>query len=268
MPLTVATVNVNGIRAAIRKGMQGFLDESSPDVVTLQEVRAPDDVLRGLLGDGWSIAHSECLTKGRAGVAIASRLPHVSTSDGLPGPVGSFNDSGRWVEATLDTPGDTPLTVVSAYVHTGDSADAARMSEKLAFMDAMIDRVTELRSSGNHVLLTGDLNVAHREMDIRNWKGNIGKAGFREDERARLDRLMVELGWVDLGRALAGDMDGPYTWWTYRGRAFDNDVGWRIDYQIASPGLAETAKDVLVHRVGSHEERWSDHAPVSIVFDL
>lgn len=268
MPLAIATVNVNGIRAAIRKGMQGFLDQTLPDIITLQEVRAPDDVLRELLGDGWSIAHSECEAKGRAGVAVASRLDVVSSTEGLFHPRGSFNDSGRWLEATFETPSGTPLTVISAYVHTGDSADDARMAEKLAFMDAMIDRLSALRGEGQHVLLTGDLNVAHREMDIRNWRGNIGKAGFREDERARLDRLMVELGWVDLGRHLAGDMDGPYTWWTYRGRAFDNDVGWRIDYQIASPELAATAKDALVHRVGSHEERWSDHAPVSVVFDI
>lgn len=268
MAFTVASVNVNGIRAAIRKGMHGFLEQSQPDIITLQEVRAPDEVLRELLGEGWFIAHSECASKGRAGVAIASRSSQISSTEGLFHPPGSFNDSGRWVEAVVESPRGIPITVISAYVHTGDSSDDVRMAEKLTFMDAIIDRVSTLRNEGAHVLLTGDLNVAHREMDIRNWKGNIGKAGFREDERARLDRLMLELGWVDLGRALVGDMEGPYTWWTYRGRAFDNDVGWRIDYQIASPELAESAKDVLVHRVGSHEERWSDHAPVSVTFDI
>lgn len=248
--------------------MPTFLEQTEPDVLTIQEVRAPDDILRDLLGDGWSIAHSECAAKGRAGVAIATRGPQVSTAEGLFHPPGSFNDSGRWIESTVDTSDGTPLTIISAYVHTGDSADDERMAEKLAFMDAMIDRLSSLREQGGHVLLTGDLNVAHREMDIRNWKGNIGKAGFREDERERLDRLFIELGWVDLGRSLAGDMDGPYTWWTYRGRAFDNDVGWRIDYQIASPELAARAKDVLVHRADSHEGRWSDHSPVSVTFDI
>ncbi|MHB1137816.1 MAG: exodeoxyribonuclease III, partial [Microthrixaceae bacterium] len=99
-------------------------------------------------------------------------------------------------------------------------------------------------------------------------RNNLNKAGFHPSERAHLDRLFGELGWVDLGRRFAGEVPGPYTWWSYRGRAYDNDVGWRIDYQIASPELAELAKDVVVQRAPSHPERWSDHAPVVATFDL
>ncbi|MEI2421827.1 exodeoxyribonuclease III, partial [Arthrospira platensis SPKY2] len=109
-------------------------------------------------------------------------------------------------------------------------------------------------------MLTGDLNVAHREVDLRNWKGNLKSAGFLPEERAHFDRWFEELGWVDVCRAMAGDRDGPYTWWSFRGKAFDNDTGWRIDYQIASPELATKAVSSEVDRAPSYAERWSDHA--------
>jgi exodeoxyribonuclease-3 len=117
-----------------------------------------------------------------------------------------------------------------------------------------------------HALVCGDLNVAHREVDIKNWKGNIGKAGFLEDERAYFDRWF-DRHWVDLGRRLGGEGPGPYTWWSWRGQAFDNDAGWRIDYQIATPGLAGRASAVRIGRAPSYAERWSDHAPVVVDFD-
>ncbi|CAB4725812.1 unannotated protein [freshwater metagenome] len=110
--------------------------------------------------------------------------------------------------------------------------------------------------------------MAHHEVDIKNWRGNIGRAGFHPDERAYLDELIDQLGWVDLGRSLAGEGPGPYTWWSYRGQAFDNDAGWRIDYQIATPELADLARSATVHRSPSYGERWSDHAPLSVEFDL
>ena len=268
MALSVVSINVNGIRAAARKGLLGWIETNSPDVITLQEVRAPDEVLREILSDGWNIVHNECATKGRAGVAIASKPGINADVVAMPDLPDHCDGSGRWVEARIDTGGPAPLTVVSAYVHTGDSADDRRMKEKLAFMDRMVERVTELRDSGSMVLLTGDLNVAHREFDIRNWRGNIGRAGFREDERARLDHLFDAAGFVDLGRHFAGEVDGPYTWWTYRGRAYENDAGWRIDYQIADANLAATAKQVRVDRSMPYEGRWSDHSPLTVDFDL
>lgn len=268
MALSVVSVNVNGIRAAARKGFLDWLRANDPDVVTLQEVRAPDTVLRELLGEGWHIEHNECATKGRAGVAVASRVAPAGAVHELPGLPAHCDGSGRWVEVRLPTTGPTPLTVISAYVHTGDSDDQRRMAEKLAFMDRMVERVDELRAAGSLVLLTGDLNVAHRELDIRNWRGNIGRAGFREDERERLDRLFGEIGFVDLARHHAGEVDGPYTWWTYRGRAYENDVGWRIDYQIADVDLSTAAKESRVDRSMPYEGRWSDHCPLTVVFDI
>lgn len=268
MTTSIVTVNVNGIRAAVRKGLMGWLDEHSPDIITMQEVRAPDEIFRDLMGPDWHLGHEECSAKGRAGVAVASRRPIVEQRSGLPGLDPAFSDSGRWMETVVETGSGRPLTVVSAYVHTGDSDDDRRMAEKLAFMDTMIERVDQIRSEGSLVLLTGDLNVAHTERDIRNWKGNIGRAGFRVDERERLDRLFDEVGFTDVARTLAGDVEGPYTWWTYRGRAYENDVGWRIDYQIADAELAALAVDASVDRSMPYGSRWSDHAPLTVHYDI
>ena len=160
------------------------------------------------------------------------------------------------------------LTVISAYAHTGDETSEERMTEKLAWFDAATERLSELRKGRRHVLLTGDLNVAHREADLKNWKGNLGKAGFLPEERAYFDRWFDELGWVDIARIQAGDIAGPYSWWSYRGKAFDTDAGWRIDYLIASPKLAELATMCAVDRADTYAERWSDHAPVVATFNI
>ena len=266
MPLTVASANVNGLRAAVRRGFHPWLESVQPDVLTLQEVRCPDELVVELLGDGWHVAHSECVERGRAGVVVATRRPASSTRTEIGHP--SFAGSGRWAEAELATTDGRGLVVVSAYVHTGDAQDERRMAQKHHFLELLAERIEERRAGGHHVLLTGDLNIAHHEVDLRNWRGNRGRAGFLPEERAHLDRLFDELGWVDLGRRFGGWGPGPYTWWSYRGRAYDNDAGWRIDYQVASPDLASTAKDAFVDRAPTHPERWSDHAPLVATFDL
>jgi exodeoxyribonuclease III len=270
--LTVATANVNGIRAAFRRGMGSWLEAAQPDVLCLQEVRASDDVLCAHLGADWHRAHSEQVHeghRGRAGVAVVSRLPVAEVRD-VVGPA-AFTGSGRWVEADLVAPVGEPLTVVSVYVHTGE-AGTPRQVEKLAFLEAMVTRMEALRLDGRHVLVCGDLNVAHREADLRNWKGNLRKSGFLPEERAVLDRLVGELGWVDVVRSrvqeTSGDVEGPYSWWSWRGKAFDNDTGWRIDYQVASPELGKRAVDAWIDRAPSYAERWSDHAPVLARYDV
>lgn len=268
--LRVVTVNVNGIRAAERRGGVPWLVQADPDVICLQEVRATGDQLDEVLAASplreYHVAHSEAPEKGRAGVAVLSRETPVAVRD-TTGHEG-MDGLGRWIEVDLATPAG-PLTVVSAYVHTGE-ADTPRQVDKYAFLDAMDARLAGLRRSASrrkgHALVCGDLNVAHREVDIKNWKGNVGKAGFLEAERAYFDGWF-ERHWVDLGRALGGPGPGPYTWWSWRGQAFDNDAGWRIDYQIASPGLAERATSVRIGRAASYAERWSDHAPVVVDFD-
>lgn len=260
-PLTVATVNVNGIRAAFRRGMAAWVSTARPDVLLLQEVRAPQPILREHLGPDWHVVHHESPTAGRAGVAIASRLPMRAVRLGLPGePADSV---GRWVEADLLARGGETFTVVSTYVHTA-TAGTGSMDVKLAFLDRVTDRLAELEGPGRRVVLGGDLNIAHDQRDIKNWKGNRGKSGFLPQEQAYLSRWR-ERGWVDAGRAQAGDVDGPYTWWSWRGRAYDNDAGWRIDYLWCSPELASSVTDVVVDRASSYEERWSDHAPLRAV---
>lgn len=274
----IVSINVNGIRAAVRKGMSAWLDQADADIVAIQEVRATGDELRAAL-PGWEIVHDEALAKGRAGVAVASRLPSVGMRTVLgPEPLDS---AGRWIEADFDIDGES-VAVVSAYVPTGE-AETPRQDAKWAFLDAMERRLPELAAEHPLALVMGDLNVGHRELDIRNWKGNRKKAGFLPRERAYFDRFLGEagaevtgvdgsvgpgLGWVDIGRRAAGEVDGPYTWWSMMGRAFDNDSGWRIDYHLATPALAARASGYRVDRAPSWDTRWSDHAPVIVDYAL
>jgi exodeoxyribonuclease-3 len=179
-----------------------------------------------------------------------------------------FADQGRWVEARVGDPdGGPPVRVASVYVHTGE-AEGPRAQEKDRFLTAMGSWMAE--HSGESALVCGDLNVAHTPHDIKNWRGNRGKAGFLESERAHLDRWYADapdgLGWVDLGRRFGGDGPGPYTWWSWRGRGFDTDGGWRIDVVLASPSMAARATGVTVHKAPTYAERWSDHAAVSATF--
>ncbi len=263
--LRVATVNVNGIRAAYKRGMADWLAEREIDILCLQEVRAPDDVLRGLLGESWHILHAEAEAKGRAGVAIASRIAPTATRTHIGDDY--FATAGRWVEADFDLGGVT-LTVVSAYVHSGE-VDSPKQDDKYRFLDVISERLPELRRTRDHTLLVGDLNVGHTQLDIRNWKGNVKKAGFLPEERAYFDRFFDdEFGFVDVHRRLAGDVDGPYTWWSWRGQAFDNDTGWRIDYHLATEGLAAAAADAVVDRAPSYDTRFSDHAPLVVDYRL
>lgn len=270
--LRIASVNVNGIRAAARNGMLPWLETADVDVLTLQEVRAEAEHLTAAL-PGWHIVNDEALAKGRAGVAIAAREPlEIWRTDLAPDAASTLDSRGRWIEAEIDVD-DHRITVVSAYVFTGE-ADTDKQVAKYAFLDAMEARMTEL---GELAVITGDLNVGHRQLDIRNWKGNVKKAGFLPRERAYFDRFTGEagatvecvdgttgtgLGWVDVGRRWAGEVDGPYSWWSSRGKAFDTDTGWRIDYQLATPRLAERVTDYRVVRAPSWDTRWSDHAPV------
>ena len=274
----IASINVNGIRAATRKGMLEWLADAEVDVMALQEVRASADEL-ALALPGWELVNDEALAKGRAGVAIASRTAPTATRTVL-GQEG-LDSAGRWIEADFEIEGER-LTVVSAYVHTGE-ADTPRQDAKWAFLDAMEVRMPRLRAESPLALIMGDLNVGHRELDIRNLKGNVKKAGFLPRERAYFDRFLgtdgeavtgvdgstgTGLGWVDVGRRFHGEVDGPYTWWSMRGRAFDNDTGWRIDYHLATPALADRVTDYRVLRAPSWDTRWSDHSPVVADYTL
>jgi exodeoxyribonuclease-3 len=279
MSLRVATVNVNGIRAAFRKGMGDWLEGRGVDVLALQEVRASTDDLEALLGPEWNIVHDPASAKGRAGVALASRRPIDIHRVALG--ADDFDSAGRWLEADYRV-GENMLTVVSAYVHSGE-VDTPKQVEKYLFLDAMTERMRELNSHTPYALVVGDLNVGHTELDIKNWKGNVKNAGFLPRERAYFDRFMgprgeavlgadgttaAGLGWVDVGRTWSGNVPGPYTWWSFRGQAFDTDAGWRIDYQLATPELAALVTSYTVDRASSYDTRWSDHTPVVVDYDL
>jgi exodeoxyribonuclease-3 len=250
--------------------MAEWLEPREVDILCLQEVRAPDAIVHELLGPDWFILHAEAEAKGRAGVAIASRAEPQQTRMGIG--VDYFATAGRWVEADFivhNSQGEpSTLTVVSAYVHSGE-AGTPKQDDKFRFLDAMITRLPELAKHSDHALVVGDLNVGHTELDIRNWKGNVKRAGFLPEERAYFDRFFGEdIGWRDVHRGLAGAVDGPYTWWSQRGKAFDNDTGWRIDYQMATPALAAAAVSAVVDRAPSWDTRFSDHAPLVVDYRL
>ncbi|RLZ03766.1 exodeoxyribonuclease III [Kocuria tytonicola] len=271
--IRIATVNVNGIRAAYRRGMAEWLAPREVDLLCLQEVRAPDKITRELLDeDVWDVRHAEAAAKGRAGVAIATRR---DAFDGALLPTASrvgigeeyFDDSGRWIENDVTLPSGETLTLVSAYVHSGE-VDTPKQADKYRFMDAMLTRLPQIAGGSDHALVVGDLNVGHTERDIKNWKGNVKNAGFLPEERAYFDRFFGDVGYVDVARSLAGDVPGPYTWWSYRGKAFDTDAGWRIDYHMATPGLAARAQSATVDRAASYDPRFSDHAPLVVDYRL
>lgn len=272
-PVEVATINVNGVRAAFRNGMGDWLRSSTADILALQEVRASDkDVLElfdahgGLAASGglWHVLHDEASAKGRAGVALISKFPIVSSSVKIG--AAEFDSAGRWLEGVYQI-GTKKLTVVSCYVHSGE-VDTPKQIEKYKFLEAMEKRMAKLIKTEELAVVVGDLNVGHTELDIKNWKGNLKNAGFLPEERAYFDTLMDKQGWVDIGRAAHPGVAGPYTWWSFRGKAFDTDAGWRIDYQLATPKLAAKASNYKVHRAKSYDSRWSDHSPVTVQYAI
>jgi len=274
-PLRIASVNVNGVRAAFRNGMAAWLDDREVDILALQEVRAATSDLENLLGDEWDILHDAATAKGRAGVALASR--NKASIHRVALGADDFDSAGRWLEADYEV-GDKVVTVVSTYVHSGE-AGTPKQVEKYKFLDAMVERLPRLIEHNPLSVVVGDLNVGHRTLDIKNWKGNVKRAGFLPEERAYFDRFLgaegdpdynagAGFGFVDIGRRAAGEVEGPYTWWSARGQAFDNNTGWRIDYQLATPDLAATVTNYTVDRAASYAERWSDHAPVVVDYAL
>jgi len=265
--LTVTTANVNGLRAAAKKGFVEWLAETSADVLCLQEVRAEPQQLPEHVRtpEGWHVVHAPAAAKGRAGVSLYTRREPDRIQVGFGS--SEFDTSGRYVE--VDLPG---VTVASLYLPSGE-VGTDRQDEKVRFMGEFLAYLKELReraaADGREVVVCGDWNIAHQPADLKNWRANQKSSGFLPEERAWLTQVFdpADGGYVDVVRALHPEGEGPYSWWSYRGRAFDNDSGWRIDYHVSTPGLAAKAVKGLVERAATHAERWSDHAPVTVVYD-
>lgn len=265
--LTVTSVNVNGLRAAAKKGFVEWLAGTEADVLCLQEVRAEPQQLPEHVRTpgGWHVVHAPAAAKGRAGVSLYTRREPDRIQFGFGS--SEFDGSGRYVEA--DLPG---VTVASLYLPSGE-VGTERQDEKVRFMGEFLAYLKELRqraaADGREVLVCGDWNIAHQQADLKNWRGNQKNSGFLPEEREWLGEVLAPSagGYVDVVRSLHPDVEGPYSWWSYRGRAFDNDTGWRIDYHVATPGLAGRALKGYVERAATHGERWSDHAPVTVVYD-
>ncbi|WSJ87476.1 exodeoxyribonuclease III [Streptomyces sp. NBC_01304] len=262
--LTVTSVNVNGLRAAAKKGFVEWLAATDADAVCLQEVRAEAEQLpEGVRApEGWHVVHAPAAAKGRAGVSLYTRREPDRVQIGFGSE--EFDSSGRYVE--VDLPG---VTVASLYLPSGE-VGTERQDEKERFMAEFFTYLKALKvraaADGREVVVCGDWNIAHQEADLKNWKGNKKNAGFLPEEREWMGQVFES--YVDVVRALHPGVEGPYSWWSYRGRAFDNDAGWRIDYQVCTAGLAERAVKGFVERAATHDERWSDHAPVTVVYDL
>jgi exodeoxyribonuclease III len=263
---TVSTINVNGLRAAARKGYLHWLAASRADVVCLQEIRADPQKLPDELRepDGWRVAHAAPRAMpGRCGVAIMSRRAPTAVRVGFGS--AEFDGDGRYLE--VDLPGVTVGSVYLVNGTVGTPSQDAKERFMARFLPYLAERREKAAIDGREVLVCGDWNIAHREVDIKSWKANRRNSGFLPNERAWLDELFADAGYVDVVRSLHPEQEGPYSWWSYRGRAFDNDAGWRIDYIAATRGIARTAKSAVVDRAPTWDARWSDHAPVTVAFD-
>jgi exodeoxyribonuclease-3 len=251
----VVTLNANGLRSAVSKGLLAWLARRQPDVVCLQEVKAQEaDLPERLLRPTGLHAHYHfAQTRGYSGAALFSSKRPRKVTIGFG--VDEFDREGRYVEAQFST-----VSVVSVYFPSGSSSPE-RQQAKFRFLDAFYPHLKRLRASGREILLCGDINIAHREVDLKNWRSNQKNSGFLPEERAWLGRAFDELGWVDVYRRLHPEATGEsYTWWSNRGQAWAKNVGWRIDYQIATPALAAKAKRVEIYKA----RRFSDHAPLII----
>lgn len=270
----IATFNVNGIRAAARRGFTDWLRERDCDVVALQETRCPADLVPHDALGGYHLTHHPGEIPGRNGVAFLTREAPDAVRMGFGSR--TFDHEGRYLEIDLTLAGQ-PLTLASLYLLKGAApegrdADPAKYRRKMRFLASLRAHLTRSRRDaarlGREFSLMGDLNIAHTRLDLKNWRSNQRSEGFLPEERAWLDSVLGPRTLVDVVRRLHPGVDGPYTWWSWMGQAWQNDSGWRIDYHLASPGLAASAITGGTDRSASYEERISDHAPVVVDYAL
>jgi exodeoxyribonuclease-3 len=256
--LRIITANLNGIRSASTKGFFDWLAAQDADVVCVQELKAQVGDMRAALLNppGYYGYFHYAEKKGYSGVGVYCRRQPDQIVEGLG--IADIDAEGRYIETVFGK-----LSVISLYMPSGSSSEE-RQAAKSGFMERFRPRLEALRAAGREVVICGDWNIAHREVDLKNWKGNLKNSGFLPEERAWLTEVFDELGWVDVHRRLCPDATGEaYTWWSNRGQAWARNVGWRIDYQIATPGIAAQARAASVFK----DKRFSDHAPLTIDYD-
>jgi len=255
--LRIITLNLNGIRSAVGKGLLDWLAAQKADVVCLQEVKAQlPDLAPAILNPHPYMGHFSCAEKkGYSGVGLYT----LRRPDKIISGFGSteFDAEGRYLRADYGK-----LSVISAYLPSGSSSEE-RQQAKFRFMREFMPHLAELKADGREIVFCGDWNIAHKEIDLKNWRGNQKNSGFLPEERAWLSEVFDRLGWVDVFRQLDPRPE-QYTWWSNRGQAWAKNVGWRIDYHIATPGIAAKARKAAIYKA----QRFSDHAPLTIDYDF
>jgi exodeoxyribonuclease-3 len=254
----LTSLNLNGIRSATSKGLEAWLSQTAPDCICVQEIKAqaPDlaekfEEIAGLKGY-FHLAEK----KGYSGVGIYTRLEPSDVVVGYNSP--EFDPEGRYVELRFDTP-TRKHSIISAYFPSGSSGEE-RQAAKFRFLDEMYPYLMALKGERDFIMC-GDINIAHQEIDLKNFKGNRKNSGFLPEERAWMTKLLSEGGMVDVYRQLEPTAtDACYTWWSNRGQAYAKNVGWRLDYHLATPALAAGARNVDIYK----SEKFSDHAPITI----
>ena len=251
--MRIVTLNVNGIRSAAAKGLFAWLARQRADFVCLQEIKAQTAQLtdRSFWPNSFHVHYFEAGRKGYSGVAVYARRRPDEVIRGFG--VSEFDDEGRYLEVRHGR-----LSVVSLYLPSG-SAGPERQASKYRFLDAFLPHLARLRESGRDYVLCGDWNIAHRQIDLRNWRSNQKNSGFLPEERAWFDQLVGPAGFVDAFREVNARPE-QYTWWSNRGASWAKNVGWRIDYQIVSESLRGRVERAAIYR----HRRFSDHAPLTI----
>ena len=254
--LRIITLNLNGIRSAAKKGLFQWLARQKADVVCLQEVKAqPGDLTPDIVSPGAFKSFFHCAHKrGYSGVALYTKHLPSKVSEGIG--LEDIDREGRYLRADFGN-----LSVISVYLPSGSSGPE-RQQVKFAFMEHFFPHLRKLRDEGRDIVLCGDWNIAHREIDLKNWRGNRKNSGFLPEEREWLTRVFDELGWVDVFRRI-DQRPEQYTWWSNRGQAWAKNVGWRIDYQVITPGLKDRVQRAAIY----NDQRFSDHAPLLIDYD-
>jgi exodeoxyribonuclease-3 len=257
MTLKIITANLNGIRSAASKGFFTWLAQQDADVVCLQETRAqlahlPDEIFRP---KGYHCYFHDAEKKGYSGVGIYAKQKPKKISIGLGWPIA--DQEGRYIQADFDH-----FSVASLYMPSGTSGDE-RQAHKYEFMDLYMALLKKIRKAPHDFIICGDWNIAHKNIDLKNWRTNQKNSGFLPEERAWLDVLFDEVGFVDAFRVVNQEPD-QYTWWSNRANAWNNNVGWRIDYQIITPGLKDKVRSAHIYRA----EKFSDHAPLVMEYDV